>query len=89
MDKPAENCPSKGSLYVREGRCSHQRIHNQTQRHLASSYLHSLFLPVFAARLESKHTHAQKALDTFLNFDLLFLVFAATPCFFPVVRVFL
>lgn len=44
-DKPAENCPSNGSLYVREGRCSHQRIHTPTQRHLASVYVHPLAFP--------------------------------------------
>lgn len=48
LDKPAENCPSKGNVYVREGRCSHQRIHTQTQRHLAPASVHplTLFLPV-------------------------------------------
>lgn len=78
LSKPAENCPSKGRVYVREGRCSHQRIHTRTQRHLARADLHLplSFSPLLAARLESKHTHAQKAAESLLWIWIFFLVHA-------------
>lgn len=93
LDKPAENRPSKGSLYVSKGRCSHQRIHTQTQRHLALAYLHPLspFLPVFAARSESKHTYARMAADSCSeSLSVMFCCWChALGFFFPVVGTFL
>lgn len=37
--QPVANCPSEGSVYVMGSCCSHQRIHSETQRHLARRIL--------------------------------------------------
>ena len=79
------SAPLKATLYVRQGRGSHQRMRSQTQRHLAPAYLHplSLFLPVFAARLESKHAHAQKGgWIPLMNLDFSSSSPSPTLCFF-------